>query len=269
MSLCSSMDSEKATSVCRLWSQGALDRASVCASSCYLFTRIVWAAISCISVQEWVLHLKLSWSSLDPYCGKGPCCFYRTADVFLEEHTLTTHFQQQETGIAGQVEYAPLLLIYFFKVISTHAHETEHFFTYPSHLWQAPLPGSGLYFRYPCFPGWRVACQYQGLHACHLSQLSSIKADNSSQADWHGLLVQAGPSCQMLLMWTDQHDHFVLQEAPCFLWPRGYNTKFLPASGSGRLCHHKKVTSILPISRARWAFPSPPKCCRLKQTDEI
>lgn len=37
------------------------------------------------------------------------------------------------------------------------------------------LSGPGLHFHYPCFLGWRVAsvCHYQGLRACHLSQLSS------------------------------------------------------------------------------------------------
>lgn len=176
---------------------GALDRVSVCQ---LLLPRgvtfITWGQFE----QQSLLHLSAGTVCASQTClrvvwiltaERIPAAFTTLQMLFWENIPWPRIFSSERQALqypeAGQVEYAAPLLISFSKVISTHAHEAEHFFTYPSRLQQAPLPGPGLHFHYPCFLGWCVAsaCQYQGLYPCHLSQLSSkhYKSWCSSQAD--------------------------------------------------------------------------------------
>lgn len=196
-----------------LWSHGGHWTGLVCASSCYheespLHLNSLTRDLFCVSAQEQFVHLWIVLEQFGSSLQKASllllphCRFF--SGITYPDHT----FPAARYRNCSTQRQARWNMQYHYWSVSLRlfplSHDAEHFFTYPSHLRRAPLPGAGLHFHYPCFLAWCVAsaCQYQGLRACHLSllRLEHYKSWCSSQAYWQGSSAQACPSCQMSLL---------------------------------------------------------------------
>ena len=215
----------------------------------------------CISAQEQLVHVRLvveqfgSSLLLLPHCR---CFSGRTYPDHKFPAVRDRHCRtQRQAGWNMQGHYWSLRL---FPLMHMKRSTSSHI----RPIMMSSSPGTRAAFPLPLLS--RLTCRCQVLRTCHLSQLS-LKHDKSgsfSQADWHGSLVQAGPSCQASLVWMDRCDHLVLQEAPCVAWWIGYwvsasqwqamspqEGHFEPSYSTGQMSPSFS-TNVLPMRADSW-----------------